>query len=97
MFIGRSGFASFAASVLLGYTVYPAVRMFRGYILASALGGGVTSIGIGWGIKAGIKMERYIYRGAVALPRLPKIIRTRYENYQFERHWDKEFYEMYKS
>jgi len=97
MFIGRSGFASFAASALLGYTVYPAVRIFRGYILASALGGGATGLGLGWGIKAGIKMGRYIYRRATALPRLPRIVKTKYENYQFEKYWDKELYEMYKS
>ncbi len=96
MLIGRSGFASFAASTLLGYTVYPAVRVFRGYILASALGSGVPSLGMGWGIKAGIKMGRYIYRGVVALPRLPRIVKTRYENYQFERHWDKGLYEIYE-
>ncbi len=96
MFVGRSGFASFAASALLGYTVYPAVRVFRGYILASAAGGGATGLGLGYGVKAGIKLGRYIYRGATALPRLPRIIRTRYESYQFERYWDKDLYNTYE-
>ena len=95
MFVGRSGFASFAASALLGYTVYPAVRVFRGYILASAAGGGAMGLGLGWGVKAGIKMGRYIYRGVIALPRLPQIVKTRHENYQFERHWDRDFYDTY--
>ena len=97
MLIGRSGFASFAASTLLGYTVYPAVRVFRGYILASTFGSGTFGLGLNWGIKAGIKMGRYIYRGATALPRLPRIIRTKYENYQFTRNWDKLLYEEYES
>lgn len=52
MDVGRSGFAGSAALALLGYTIYPAVRMFRGYILASGVSGGVSGLGLGWGYKS---------------------------------------------
>ena len=89
MFIGRGGFASFAASALLGYTVFPAFQAFRGYLIASIGSGRLGTAG--WGIKTGIKMGRYIHRGATVLPRLPRIIRTRYENYQFKNTGIKDF------
>ncbi len=94
MFIGRGGFASFAASVLLGYTVFPVFQTFRGYLIAS-LGSGRLGTA-GWGVKTRIKMSRYIYRGTTTLPRLPRIIRAKYEKYQFTKHWDKELYEIYE-
>ena len=91
MFIGRSGFAKFAASALLGYTILPAFHAFRGYLIRGSMG--ISSRGtIGWGIRVG----RYIYRGATALPRLPRIIRTKYERHWFRRHWDRMLYEEYE-
>jgi len=52
--------------------------------------------GFAWGVKAGVKAGRYIYRGIKALPRLHRIVRERYENQQFEKHWDKELYGIYE-
>lgn len=68
MYIGRSGFAGFAASTLLGYTAYPMVAGLRAQIASSTLG--VRGHTLGWGISAGARAGRYIYHKARALPRI---------------------------
>ncbi len=93
MFIGRSGLAEFAASALLGYAVFPAFHALRGYLMGS-MGGGRGAIR--WGIGLGIGTTGYINRGVIALPKLPRIIRTRYESYQFTGQRDKGFYNDYE-
>ena len=61
MLIGRSGFATFAASTLLGYTAWPMFLHMRGYVL-KRLEGKTT---IAWG-------PRITYKGAKVAARLTK-------------------------
>ncbi len=95
MFIGRSGFAKFAASALLGYAVFPAFHALRGYLITSAMGGGRAGT-LGWGLRVGIGAGRYIYRGVRVLPRLPRIVKTRYESLHFMKSWDRDFYKEFE-